>query len=155
MHRKKSKTKTIQQPAKGVKITHLHIRFQVPRMILPNRPRNARPRLLDHQNPLMRHHLPFPGTTTLNNFPRRRVNKCRFHSPKRNRRASRFSLNRSRQRRHHDTPRFSLPPCIDNSTFTPSDMFIVPEPCFAVDRFANRTEDSEGSKVVWCDMFAT
>ena len=57
--------------------------------------------------------------------------------------------NRPRQRGNHDSSRFRLPPGIDDRTVGAPDDFAVPHPCFRIDRFSDRPQQSERGEVVF------
>src|SRR5205823_4843979 len=65
------------------------------------------------------------------------IDHCRIDAKERKRRATRFGWSRARQRRNHDRACLSLPPCIDNGTTSPANSFVIPNPRFRIDRFAN------------------
>ena len=65
------------------------------------------------------------------------IDHCRIDAKERKRRATRFGWSRARQRRDHDRAGLSLPPCIDNGTTSSANVFVIPNPRFRIDRFAN------------------
>lgn len=97
--------------------------IHAPLMIIPHAPSDRRPRLLDHQHTL--HTIPFQllkerkriiiNKTTqhkLNHtthLSRRRIQNGRLDAKERHRCRARLRLDRSRERRHNNRPRLSLP----------------------------------------------
>ncbi len=54
-------------------------------------------------------------------------------------------------RRDHYPAGFGLPPGIDDRTALAADHFVVPDPGFGIDRFADRSEQSQAREVVLLD----
>ena len=54
----------------------------------------------------------------------------------------------ARQRRHHDCAGLGLPPGVNYRGLPATDVFAVPHPCFRVDWFTNRAEQSNALEVV-------
>ena len=62
---------------------------------------------------------------------------------------------RTGQRRDQNAAGFGLPPCIDNRAAAVADHFVIPFPCFGVDRFTDRAEQTQrGARGLFDGLFA-
>ena len=98
-------------------------------LLSPNTSQHRWPRFVENEITTMS--ISYRNAVIINNF---RTNaRKRFHC------RTRFSRSNSWQRRDHDCPCLRLPPCINNRTAISTNNMAIPDPCFRIDRFANRT----------------
>ena len=96
-------------------------------MIFVNRAHHSRPRL---QNNQIAFGCPFQNIPFI-------INKGWLHTKERQGRRTRFGGGCTRERGNHMTTCFCLPPCINNrATFIAND-FMIPKPCFVINRLTH------------------
>lgn len=118
----------------------LHVRLEVPVVVLVDCARNRRPRCLEAQNAL--------NAVTLELLARLRVQDDGLDTEERHRCATRLRLDGSGERRHDDRASLSLPERVDDGALLAADMVVVPVPRFRVDRLADTTEDTKRAQIV-------
>ena len=106
-------------------------------MIAVNRAHLARPAILDHK-------VAIGGA---GQFLALVIEQGRYNAKEWQGGRARFQSGRTRQRCQQDAAGFGLPPGINNRTFSFADMLVIPFPGFRVDRFTNRTKDTQGRKI--------
>ena len=77
------------------------------------------------------------------------IDNRRIDTEKGERPASRFGRDRPGQWRDHDHAGFGLPPGIDNRTAPAANVFLIPHPRFGINRFADRSEQTQRRQIVF------
>ena len=76
------------------------------------------------------------------------IDDGRIDAKERKRRAAGLGWSRARQRRDHDRAGLCLPPGIDDRTTSAADRFVIPHPCFRIDRLADCAEQAQRREIV-------
>ena len=66
--------------------------------------------------------------------------------------ASRLGGDGAGQGRHHDAPRFGLPPRVDDRAALRTDLLVVPHPRLGIDSFADGAEDPQAAQIMFVDV---
>ena len=83
------------------------------------------------------------------------VNDYRHDAGQRFGAASGLRRDRPRQRAHHDPAGFGLPPSINDRAFAAANLFVVPDPSFRINAFANSPQQTQAAQVMLVDVLVT
>ncbi len=116
-------------------------------MVVVDRPRNRRPRLLQHQHTL--------HVIALKLLARLRVENRGLDTEERHSRRSGFRLDRTGERSDDDRPRLGLPERINDGALLPPDVFVVPVPRLGVDGLADGAKHPQRRQVMAFNVLVT
>jgi hypothetical protein len=110
-------------------LTHLHVGFEIPAMILPNGPSDRGPRTTESQDTL--------DSIAFEEFPGLRMQNARLDTKERHGCTSRLGLDSTGEWSDDNGSRLCLPVGIDNGALLLSDVLVVPMPCLWVNGFTD------------------